>query len=151
MFGVPAALERVEQLEAVPLFEVNATRIRILYHLSLGNAQQVKKCGFRATQVTVEYEPEHVHRHLSHITAMIDGSRLTDRQKDLARRVFSRLAEAEALVVSHLLTGAGIAPADLLAVVQLHQGAGQLGVVEHVGELLDPATRDAFPLYVPTV
>jgi uncharacterized protein (TIGR00299 family) protein len=61
-------------------------------------AQEVKKKGFRATQVTVEHQPEHVHRHLSHITAMIDGSRLTDRQKDLARRVFSRLAEAEAKV-----------------------------------------------------
>lgn len=61
-------------------------------------AEQVKKKGFRATQVRVEYQPEHVHRHLHHIVAMIDGSRLTDRQKDLARRIFSRLAEAEAKV-----------------------------------------------------
>lgn len=61
-------------------------------------AQEVKKKGFRATQVTVEYEPEHKHRHLHHIVAMIDQGRLTDRQKDLARRIFHRLAEAEARV-----------------------------------------------------
>src|ERR687898_424491 len=56
---------------------------------------QVKKQGFRATQITVEYEPEHKHRHLHHITEMIDGSTLSDRQKELATRIFRRLAEAE--------------------------------------------------------
>jgi uncharacterized protein (TIGR00299 family) protein len=61
-------------------------------------AREVKKKGFRAVQVTVEHEHEHVHRHLHHITAMIDRSRLTDRQKDCARRIFARLAEAEAKV-----------------------------------------------------
>jgi len=61
-------------------------------------ATQVKKQGFRATQITVEYEPEHKHRHLHHITAMIDGSTLTARQKDLATRIFRKLAEAEAKV-----------------------------------------------------
>ncbi len=35
--------------------------------------QEVKKKGFRATQITVEHEPEHKHRHLHHITAMIDA------------------------------------------------------------------------------
>ena len=59
---------------------------------------QVKKQGFRATQITVEYEPEHKHRHLHHITAMIDGSTLSDRQKELATRIFRKLAEAEAKV-----------------------------------------------------
>lgn len=59
---------------------------------------QVKKQGFRATQITVEHEPEHKHRHLHHITAMIDGSTLTARQQDLAKRIFQKLAEAEAKV-----------------------------------------------------
>jgi pyridinium-3,5-bisthiocarboxylic acid mononucleotide nickel chelatase len=58
----------------------------------------VKKRGFRATQIRVEHEPEHKHRHLHHITAMIDGSVLTARQKELAKRIFQRLAEAEAKV-----------------------------------------------------
>src|SRR3954471_20197524 len=59
---------------------------------------EVKKKGFRATQITIEYEPEHKHRHLHHITAMIDGSTLTARQKELATRIFRKLAEAEAKV-----------------------------------------------------
>lgn len=61
-------------------------------------AAEVKKKGFRATQITVEHEPEHKHRHLHHIEAMIEGSSLTAAQKTLARRVFARLAEAEAKV-----------------------------------------------------
>jgi pyridinium-3,5-bisthiocarboxylic acid mononucleotide nickel chelatase len=60
--------------------------------------QEVKKCGFRATQLTVEHEPEHKHRHLHHIEAMIDGSTLTQRQRGLAKRIFGKLAEAEAKV-----------------------------------------------------
>lgn len=61
-------------------------------------ANQVKKKGFRATQIIVEHEPEHKHRHLHHIAAMIDGSSLSAKQKDLAHRIFRRLAEAEAKV-----------------------------------------------------
>ncbi len=60
--------------------------------------REAKKCGFRATQLTVEHEPEHKHRHLHHIEAMIAGSTLTERQRDLARRIFCKLAEAEAKV-----------------------------------------------------
>lgn len=61
-------------------------------------AEEVKKKGFRATQITVEHEPEHKHRHLHHIVEMIDGSSLTENQRDLAKRIFQRLAEAEAKV-----------------------------------------------------
>jgi len=61
-------------------------------------ATEVKKKGFRATHIQVVTEPEHKHRHLHHITAMIERSILTSRQQDLARRIFARLAEAEAKV-----------------------------------------------------
>jgi uncharacterized protein (TIGR00299 family) protein len=61
-------------------------------------ASEVKKRGFRALAIAVEHEPEHKHRHLHHIKAMIDGSALSARQKDLALRIFQRLAEAEAKV-----------------------------------------------------
>jgi len=61
-------------------------------------AEEVRKKGFRATKVNVVYEPEHAHRHLHHITDMIDGSLLTAAQKDLAKRIFTRLGEAEAKV-----------------------------------------------------
>jgi uncharacterized protein (TIGR00299 family) protein len=60
--------------------------------------QEVKKAGFRATQLTVEHEPEHKHRHLHHIEAMIAGSTLNERQRAMARRIFGKLAEAEAKV-----------------------------------------------------
>ena len=36
--------------------------------------------GFRATQIKVEHEPEHKHRHLHHITDMIDRSTLVGRR-----------------------------------------------------------------------
>jgi hypothetical protein len=61
-------------------------------------ANEVKKKGFRATQVTVQYPPEHVHRHLHQILAMIQQGRLSERQKDLAGRIFTRLGQAEAKV-----------------------------------------------------
>lgn len=61
-------------------------------------AREVNKRGFRATQVTVEYEPESAHRHLGEILEMIDRGRLLPRQKELARRIFTLLAEAEAKV-----------------------------------------------------
>ena len=61
-------------------------------------ADTVSKCGFRATNVNVQYEPEHVHRHLHQITEMIDNSQLTENQKDLAKRMFTKLGQAEAQV-----------------------------------------------------
>lgn len=61
-------------------------------------ASTVTKHGFRATKIDVIHEPEHAHRHLSHITRMIDGSTLTNRQQDLAKLIFTRLGEAEAKV-----------------------------------------------------
>ncbi len=61
-------------------------------------AREVKKQGFRATQVAVEHPTEHAHRHLGQILGMIGGSRLSAQQKDLAQRIFTRLAEAEAKV-----------------------------------------------------
>jgi len=59
---------------------------------------RIRKGGFDATQVTVEAPHEHVHRHLHHITKLVDASRLTERQKGLAHKIFRRLAEAEAAV-----------------------------------------------------
>jgi pyridinium-3,5-bisthiocarboxylic acid mononucleotide nickel chelatase len=59
---------------------------------------EVKKRAFRATQITIEHEPEHKHRHLHHITAMIDGGTFSARAKELATRVFKQLAAAEASV-----------------------------------------------------
>ncbi len=61
-------------------------------------AEEVRKKGFRATQVRVEYEPEHVHRHLDDILVLIDASQIGPKARETARRIFTRLAEAEAKV-----------------------------------------------------
>ncbi len=58
----------------------------------------VRRGGFRATHARVEAEPEHAHRYLHHIEALIDESTLTPRQNELAKRIFQRLGEAEATV-----------------------------------------------------
>jgi hypothetical protein len=61
-------------------------------------AEEVRKKGFRATQVRVDYQPEHVHRHLDDILALIDASQISPKARELARQIFTRLAEAEAKV-----------------------------------------------------
>jgi uncharacterized protein (TIGR00299 family) protein len=62
-------------------------------------AEEVKRRGFRACKVKVLHEPEHAHRHLHHITEKIDASPgLTPPQKDLAKRIFTCIGEAEAKV-----------------------------------------------------
>ncbi len=61
--------------------------------------EEVKRRGFRAAKVKVVHEPEHAHRHLHHITEKIDASSvLTPPQKDLAKRIFTCIGEAEAKV-----------------------------------------------------
>jgi uncharacterized protein (TIGR00299 family) protein len=87
-------------------------------------ATEVKRKGFRATKVNVIHEPEHAHRHLHHITDMIDGSTLTQPQKDLARRIFTRLAEAEARVHG-----------STLAKVHFHE----VGAVDSIADIVGSA------------
>jgi uncharacterized protein (TIGR00299 family) protein len=62
-------------------------------------SEEVKRRGFRAVKIKVEHEPEQAHRHLHHITERIDASSvLTPPQKDLAKRIFQCIGEAEAKV-----------------------------------------------------
>ncbi|TWT76395.1 hypothetical protein CA13_68890 [Planctomycetes bacterium CA13] len=62
-------------------------------------SEMVKKNGFRAVKVHIEHPPEHAHRHLHHITEMIDrADQISEEAKQLAHRIFRRLAEAEAKV-----------------------------------------------------
>jgi pyridinium-3,5-bisthiocarboxylic acid mononucleotide nickel chelatase len=58
--------------------------------------ETVRRGGFRANYAKVIAPPEHAHRHLHHIEAMIDRSTLTPRQNELAKRIFLKLGEAEA-------------------------------------------------------
>ncbi|MBV9123196.1 MAG: nickel pincer cofactor biosynthesis protein LarC [Planctomycetes bacterium] len=60
--------------------------------------EKIRKGGFAATAVRVEAADEHSHRHLPQVEEIIQRGRLTPRQRDLALRIFRRLAEAEAAV-----------------------------------------------------
>jgi len=60
------------------------------------HVEKVRKGGFAATQVWIEAPQEHTHRHLPEVEEILQRGRLTDSQRDLALRIFRRLAEAEA-------------------------------------------------------
>jgi uncharacterized protein (TIGR00299 family) protein len=58
--------------------------------------EKVRKGGFAATQVRVEAPEEDSHRFLPQVEEILGRGRLTPRQRELALRIFRRLAEAEA-------------------------------------------------------
>jgi pyridinium-3,5-bisthiocarboxylic acid mononucleotide nickel chelatase len=60
--------------------------------------QKVRKGGFAATEVRIVAAEEDTHRHLPEIEEILGRGNLTPKQRDLALRVFRRLAEAEAVV-----------------------------------------------------
>jgi uncharacterized protein (TIGR00299 family) protein len=60
--------------------------------------ERVKRAGIAATFARIDAPTEKAHRHLHHVEAIIDKGTLTDRQRDLAKSFFRRLAEAEAAV-----------------------------------------------------
>lgn len=60
--------------------------------------EKVRKGGFAATYVRIEAPEEHTHRFLPDVEEILRRGALTDRQRDLALRIFRRLAQAEATV-----------------------------------------------------
>jgi uncharacterized protein (TIGR00299 family) protein len=60
--------------------------------------EKVRKGGFAATAVHIEAPEEPTHRFLPDVEAILHHSSLTTRQRDLALRIFRRLAQAEAAV-----------------------------------------------------
>jgi uncharacterized protein (TIGR00299 family) protein len=61
--------------------------------------QSVMRCGFRAVHLQIQHPEQHAHRHLAGIVRLIDAAAaLTGRQKDLAKRIFGAIAQAEAKV-----------------------------------------------------
>jgi uncharacterized protein (TIGR00299 family) protein len=60
--------------------------------------ETVIRHGIEATHVDVITRHEHEHRHLSHIKEIIESSSLSEQVKTRAVDIFTRLAEAEAIV-----------------------------------------------------
>ncbi len=54
--------------------------------------------GFRGELLTIEHPPEHSHRNLIDITGLIRRSAMTPSAREIALRIFERLARAEAKV-----------------------------------------------------
>lgn len=84
------------------LFDAGAPQQAVLDAIaSLGlpitiEVDKVRKGGFAATQVRVDAPEEEEHRFLPDIEAILAKGSLTPSQRDLALRIFRRLAEAEA-------------------------------------------------------
>jgi pyridinium-3,5-bisthiocarboxylic acid mononucleotide nickel chelatase len=60
--------------------------------------EKVRKGGFEATYVRMEVQEEKSHRFLPEIEEIIQRSTLSDRQRQLALKIFRRLGQAEATV-----------------------------------------------------
>src|SRR4051812_27898889 len=58
--------------------------------------EKVRKGGFASTYVRVEAPPEDTHRFLPDVEEILGRGCLSARQRELALRIFRRLAEAEA-------------------------------------------------------
>jgi pyridinium-3,5-bisthiocarboxylic acid mononucleotide nickel chelatase len=60
--------------------------------------RRVEKHGIAATKVDVDAQEGHIHRHLIDVLYIINSSGISDTAKESARKVFRKLAEAEAKV-----------------------------------------------------
>ncbi len=60
--------------------------------------EKVIHCGINATHIDVITEDQHNHRHLSQIKKIIEKSELSERVKNQAIKIFTKLAESEAEV-----------------------------------------------------
>ncbi|GIW78923.1 MAG: UPF0272 protein [Gemmatales bacterium] len=60
--------------------------------------EKTRKGGFAATSFHVSAPEEHHHRHLPQVEQIVAKGALTEKQRELALKIFRRLAEAEAAV-----------------------------------------------------
>ena len=68
-----------------------------LPNVQLQFSETYRHC-FRALELHIQHPPEHAHRHLSDIEQMLNQSDLSDRELDIALRLFRRIGVAEAKV-----------------------------------------------------
>lgn len=86
---VDAGADQRELLDQLRLLKVSG------YEVSFGREN---RAGLSATRAYVHAPETRVHRHLSDVVKIIRGSALDDEVRNLAVQIFTRLAEAEAVV-----------------------------------------------------
>lgn len=79
----------------VPADAIRAALASLGLPLTL-EVETVKRCGFRATKATVHAKDEEDYRFLPDVQKIIAASALSETQRDLATRIFTKLAHAEA-------------------------------------------------------
>ncbi len=87
------------------LLDAGADKDKLLAQLKTLNlpnwqltTKKVNKQGVTATHVSITYEKQDHHRHYTDIVKMIDGSKISAKAKDNAKKIFTALGEAEASV-----------------------------------------------------
>ena len=83
-----AGADRAAIVEAIASMEIGAAV----------SFEDVRRAGIGAVKYHVMVEPQHAHRHLSHIVRLIERGHLSDRARQDAIAVFQKLGEAEAEV-----------------------------------------------------
>ncbi|MFO0848709.1 MAG: nickel pincer cofactor biosynthesis protein LarC [Gemmataceae bacterium] len=79
----------------VPADAIRAALVSLGLPIEL-EVERVKRCGFAATKATVHAQDQEDYRFLPDIEAILDRGALTDRQRELAKAIFRKLAQAEA-------------------------------------------------------
>lgn len=135
--------------------------------LNLGDVRlsvsNVSKRGFRGKLLTIDHAPEHAHRTLRDILALIRKARISSGAKDLAMRFFERIARAEAKVhgttidrvqfhevgaIDSIVDMVGVAVAwDMLQIERAYAspvptGTGQIRIAHGLVSVPAPATAE---------
>ena len=119
--------------------------------------------GFRGKLLSIEHPPEHAHRYLRDILALLRNARISSGARDLAMRLFERIARAEAKVhgttvdrvqfhevgaIDSIVDILGVAVAwDMLKIERAYAspvptGAGQVRIAHGLVSIPAPATAE---------
>ena len=80
----------------VPVEAIRAALDSLALPIKL-EVERVKRCGFAATKATIEAADQEDYRFLPDVEAILAKGNLSDKQRELASRIFRKVAEAESI------------------------------------------------------
>jgi len=92
--GLATALDRVEQLDFYPLFQVNAWRIRLIYYLRQGQMQKAEECQRRLELLQIQNSPAQFFEG-SHLFPVLLAYCLTDDLTGVGQTIYGITKMAE--------------------------------------------------------